>query len=140
MMLTRWDPFRDLKRVEAEFDRMVGQAFSKNAWVPALDIRETDDRFEVTVDLPGMRSQDVEVTFEAGVLTVRGQREFSRDEGGEGQYHRIERSFGSFARSVRLPRVADPERIEASFENGVLTVHVPKREEAKARTIEVSAK
>ena len=67
-MLTRWDPFRDLKGVEAEFDRMVGQAYSKNAWVPALDIRETEDRFEVTVDLPGMGSDDVEVTFEDGTL------------------------------------------------------------------------
>ena len=138
-MLTRWDPFRDLKGVEAEFDRMVGQAFSKNAWVPALDIKETEERFEVTVDLPGMRSDDVEVTFEDGTLTIRGARELTREEGEEGQYHRIERSYGSFARSVRLPRVADPERIEASFDNGVLTVLVPKREEAKARTIEVTA-
>jgi HSP20 family protein len=138
-MLTRWDPFSDLKGVEAEFDRMVGQAFSKNAWVPALDIRETEDRFEVTVDLPGMRSDDVEVTFEDGTLTIRGQREFAHEEN-EGQYHRIERSYGSFARSVRLPRVAEAERIEASFDNGVLAVLVPKREEAKARTIEVSAK
>jgi HSP20 family protein len=139
-MLTRWDPFRDLKGVEAEFDRMVGQAFSRNAWVPALDLKETEDRFEVTVDLPGMRSEDVEVTFEDGMLTIRGEREFRRDQGEEGRYHRIERSYGSFARSVRLPRVADSERIEASFESGVLTVLVPKREEAKARTIEVTAK
>jgi HSP20 family protein len=138
-MLTRWDPFRDIKGVEAEFDRMVGQAFSKNAWVPALDIRETEDRFEVTVDLPGMSSDDVEVMFEDGTLTIRGRRELSRDQD-EGQYHRIERSYGSFARSVRLPRVADPERIEASFDDGVLSVQVPKREEAKARTIEVMSK
>ena len=138
-MLTRWDPFRDLKGVEAEFDRIVGQALSKNAWVTALDIRETEDRFEVTADLPGMSSDVVEVTFEDGTLTLRGEREFSRDQD-EGQYHRIERSYGSFARSVRLPRVADSERIEASFDNGVLTVLVPKREEAKPRTIEVTAK
>ncbi|HJR99020.1 MAG TPA: Hsp20/alpha crystallin family protein [Actinomycetota bacterium] len=138
-MLTRWDPFRDLKGVEAEFDRVVGQALSKNAWVPALDIRETEDRFEVTADLPGLSSDDVEVTFEDGTLTLRGEREFSRDQD-EGQYHRIERSYGSFARSVRLPRVADSERIEASFDNGVLTVLVSKREEAKPRTIEVKAK
>ena len=137
-MLSRYDPFRDLEGMGLELDRLVGQAFSKNAWVPALDIRETEDRFEVTVDLPGMRSEDVEVTFEDGTLTIRGQREFTREEG-EGQYHRIERSYGSFARSVRLPRVADPERIEASFDNGVLTVLVPKRDEAKARTIEVTA-
>jgi HSP20 family protein len=138
-MLSRYDPFRDLEGMGLELDRLVGQAFSKNAWVPALDIRETEARFEVTVDLPGMRSEDVEVTFEEGTLTIRGQREFTRDEG-EGQYHRIERSYGSFARSVRLPRVADPERIEASFDNGVLTVIVSKREEAKPRTIEVTAK
>jgi HSP20 family molecular chaperone IbpA len=111
----------------------VGQAMVQN------HIRETEDRFEVTVDLPGMRSDDVELTFEDGTLTIRGQREFSRRED-DGHYHRIERSYGSFARSVRLPRVADPERIEASFDNGVLTVLVPKREEAKARTIEVTAK
>jgi HSP20 family protein len=139
-MLTRWDPFRDLEGVEAEFDRIVGQALSKNAWVPALDIRETEDRFEVTADLPGLNSDDVEVTFEDGTLTLRGEREFSRDRDEGGQYHRIERSYGSFARSVRLPRVADSERIEASFDNGVLTVLVPKREEAKPRTIEVKAK
>ena len=138
-MLTRYDPFRDREGTGLDFDRLIGQAFSKNAWVPALDIRETEDRFEVTVDLPGMRSGDVEVTFEDGTLTIRGQREFTREEG-EGQYHRIERSYGSFARSVRLPRVADAERIEASFDNGVLTVLVPKRDEAKPRTIEVTAK
>jgi HSP20 family protein len=138
-MLTRWDPFRELKGVEAEFDRIVGQTFPKSAWVPALDIRETDDRFEVTADLPGVSSDDVEVTFEDATLMIRGEREFSRNQD-EGRYHRIERSYGSFARSVRLPRVADSERIEASFDDGVLTVLVPKREEAKPRTIEVKAK
>jgi HSP20 family protein len=138
-MLTRWDPFRDLKGAEAEFDRLVGQAFSKNAWVPALDIRETEDRYEVTVDLPGMSSQQVEVTFEDGMLAIRGNREFHRDEE-QGQFHRIERSYGSFARSVRLPHTADAAKIQASFDAGVLTVDVPKRDEAKPRTIEVKVK
>ena len=138
-MLTRWDPFRDLKGAEAEFDRMVGQAFSKNAWVPALDILETEDRFEVTVDLPGIESEQVEVTFEDGMLTIRGNREFARDEE-QGQFHRIERSYGSFARSVRLPHTADAEKIQASFDQGVLKVEVPKRDEAKPRTIEVKVK
>ncbi len=93
----------------------------------------------MTLDLPGLEPDQVEVTFEDGMLTVRGSREFVRKSDEEGQYHRIERSYGSFARSVRLPRVADGERIEASFDRGVLTVSVPKREEAKPRTIEVKA-
>lgn len=138
-MLARWDPFRDLRTVEEEFDRMVGQAFSKNAWVPALDVKESEERFMVTMDLPGLAPDQVEVTFEDQVLTVRGTREFSKEEEDE-HYHRIERSYGSFARSVRLPHTADVEKIQASFDKGVLTVEVPKREEAKPRAIEVKVK
>jgi len=134
-MLERiWDPFRDLEQL----DRVVGRPIARNAWVPALDVRETDDRFVVTVDLPGMKPDDVDVTFEDGMLTIRGTREFSSESQDE-QYHRIERSYGSFARSIRLPRVADSEKINAEFDKGVLTVEVPKREEAKPRTIEVKA-
>jgi HSP20 family protein len=138
-MLTKWDPFRELRSVEEEFDRMVGQRLARTAWVPPLDVRETEATFAVTVDLPGLEPDQVEVTFEDGLLTIRGQREFTK-EVDEEQYHRIERSYGSFARSVRLPRTADAEKIEASFDKGVLTVEVPKREEAKPRAIEVVAK
>lgn len=138
-MLARWDPFRDLRTVEEEFDRMVGQAFSKNAWVPALDVKESEERFMVTMDLPGLEPDQVEVTFEDQVLTVRGTREFSKEAEDE-HYHRIERSYGSFARSVRLPHTADVEKIQASFDKGVLAVEVPKREEAKPRAIEVKVK
>lgn len=135
-MLAKWDPFRDLSAVEREFDRLVGRAFSKNAWVPALDVRETDDRYEVTFDLPGLEPDAVSVTFEDGTLTVSGKREFFAEDSGE-TYHRIERSYGTFARSVGLPHVADTDRIEATFDKGVLTVSVPKVEAAKPRTIEV---
>ena len=138
-MLTKWDPFRELRSVEEEFDRMVGQRLARTAWVPPLDVRETEATFAVTVDLPGLEPNQMEVTFEDGLLTIRGQREFTK-EVDEEQYHRIERSYGSFARSVRLPRTADAEKIEASFDKGVLTVEVPKREEAKPRAIEVVAK
>jgi HSP20 family protein len=137
-MLAKWDPFRDLSAMEDEFDRLVGRAFSRSAWVPALDVRETEDLFEVTVDLPGMAPEDVAVTFEAGVLTVSGTRQFSREESQE-TYHRIERSYGTFARQIKLPRTADTEKIEASFDKGVLSVTVPKAEAAKPRTIEVKA-
>ncbi|HLB38862.1 MAG TPA: Hsp20/alpha crystallin family protein [Actinomycetota bacterium] len=135
-MLAKWDPFRDLLSVEDEFERLLGRPSARMAWAPALDVRETEDRFEVTVDLPGMESDDVTVTFESGVLTVSGKREFSSEQKDE-TFHRIERSYGSFARSIRLPHVADPERIDASFDKGVLSVRVPKVEAAKPRTIEV---
>jgi HSP20 family protein len=138
-MLAKWDPFRDVKGMEEEFDRLVGRAFSRNAWVPALDVREADDRFELSLDLPGIDPDAVNVSFEDGMLTVSGKREFADENKGE-TWHRIERGFGTFARSVRLPRTADPDRIEATFDKGVLTVAVPKAEAAKARTIEVKAK
>jgi HSP20 family protein len=139
-MLAKWDrPFRDLQAVEQEFDRLVGRAFARNAWVPALDVRESEDRYEVTMDLPGLEPDAVSVTFEDGILTVSGKREFASEERGE-TYHRIERSYGTFARSVGLPHTTDAEKIQASFDKGVLTVSVPKVEAAKPRTIEVKAK
>lgn len=138
-MLAKWDLFSDLKAVEQEFDRLAGRAFSRNAWVPALDVRETEDRFEVTLDLPGLGPDAVNVTFEDGMLTITGKREFANERKGE-TWHRIERSFGTFARSLRLPPTADTENIDATFDKGVLTVSVPKVEQAKPRTIEVKAK
>ena len=104
-MLAKWDPFRDLLSVEDEVERVLGRSALRTAWAPALDVRETEERFEVTVDLPGMEPEDVSVTFERGVLTVSGKREFSSEQKDE-TYHRIERSYGSFARSVRLPHVS----------------------------------
>jgi HSP20 family protein len=138
-MLAKWDLFRDLRSVEDEFDRLAGRAFSRDTWVPALDVRESEDRFEVTLDLPGLEPGDVNVTFEDGMLSISGKREFSKEDSGD-TWHRVERSFGTFARSIRLPQTADTERIEASFDKGVLTVFVPKTEQAKPRTIEVQAK
>jgi HSP20 family protein len=138
-MLAKMDLFRDLRTVEEEFDRLAGRAFSRDAWVPPLDVRESTDRFEVTLDLPGLEPGDVQVTFEDGMLTVTGKRRFESEESGD-TWHRIERSFGTFARSVRLPQTADTEKIEATFDKGVLTVSVPKTEQARPRTIEVQAK
>jgi HSP20 family protein len=134
--MLKWDPFRDVKAAEDEFDRLVGRAFSRNAWVPPLDVRELDDRFEVKMDLPGIDPGEVSVTFEDGTLAVSGTREFTNEQKDE-TWHRIERSFGTFARTLRLPRTVDAENIDASFDKGVLTVSVPKAAQAKPRTIEV---
>jgi HSP20 family protein len=135
-MLAKMDPFRDLRTFEDEFDRLMGRAYSRDTWMPALDVKESSDRFEVTVDLPGLEPKDVSVTFEEGMLTVSGKRQFQEEDKGD-TWHRIERGFGTFARSIRLPQTADTERIEASFDKGVLKVSVPKTEQAKPRTIEV---
>jgi HSP20 family protein len=135
-MLAKVDPFRDLRTFEDEFDRLMGRAFSRDTWLPALDVKESSERFEVTVDLPGLEPNDVNVTFEEGMLTIGGKRQFQEEDKGD-TWHRIERGFGTFARSIRLPQTADPERIEASFDKGVLRVSVPKTEQAKPRTIEV---
>jgi HSP20 family protein len=138
-MLANRDPFRDLRTMEDEFDRLMGRAFSRDTWMPALDVREAADRYEVHVDLPGLEPGDVNVTFEDGMLTISGKRQFNQEDKGD-TWHRIERGFGTFARSLRLPQTADTERIDASFDRGVLTVAVPKTEQAKPRTIEVRAK
>jgi HSP20 family protein len=135
-MLAKMDPFRDLRTFEDEFDRLMGRAYSRDTWMPALDVKESSDRFEVTVDLPGLEPKDVSVTFEEGMLTVSGKRQFQEEDKGD-TWHRIERGFGTFARAIRLPQTADTERIEASFDKGVLKVSVPKTEQAKPRTIEV---
>jgi HSP20 family protein len=138
-MLAKMDPFRDLRTVEDEFDRLMGRALSRDAWMPALDVRESVDRFDVKVDLPGLDPKDVNVTFEDGMLTISGKRQFETEDTGE-TWHRVERGFGTFARSIRLPQTADPERIEASFDRGVLDVMVPKSAQAKPKTIQVEAK
>jgi HSP20 family protein len=118
MLPVKWEsPFRDLLGVEDDVARLFGRAPSRTGWIPPLDVRETDDRFEVTVDLPGMEAGDVSVSFEDGVLTVSGKRELSSEHQGD-TYHRIERSYGSFARSIRLPRTADAEKIDATFDKG----------------------
>lgn len=137
MMMAKWDPLRELLG-DDEVERLFGRTGARVAWAPAMDVREIEDRFEVSMDLPGLEPADVSVTFEDGVLTISGKRELSSEASTE-TYHRIERSYGSFARSIRLPRTADGERIEAAFDKGVLRVTVPKAEAAKPRTIEVSA-
>ena len=131
-MLARMDPFRDLRTAEDEIEWLFGRAFAGHVDAP-LDVNESDDGFEVKVDLPGLGPDDVNVTFEDGMLTVGGKRQFETENTGQ-TWHRVERGFGTFARSIRLPQTADTESIEASFDKGVLTVVVPKSERAKAKT------
>jgi HSP20 family protein len=144
--ITRWAPSTDPFR--SSFNRMLEQTFNdfftarpaddvaNRGWLPAVDIRETDETLALLVDLPGMKREDVEITLENGTLTLRGERKFEKDVKEE-NYHRIERVYGNFARSFTLPRNVQSDKVKATFDNGVLTVELPKSEEARARRIEI---
>src|SRR4029453_10637025 len=106
------------------------------AWAPALDISERKDAYLVTVELPGVEAEDLEITMEDGLLTIQGERHFAHDSS-EQQFHRVERRYGAFRRSITLPPHVTAEGIQASFEDGVLQVLVPKAEEAKPKRIQV---
>jgi HSP20 family protein len=132
-IMTRWDPFQDLRGAQ---DEMAQQQGSATAWAPALDISERKDAYLVTVELPGVEADDLEITFEDGLLTIQGERHLAHDSS-EQQFHRVERRYGAFRRSITLPAQVEAEQIEASFDNGVLQIAVPKMEEAKAKRIQV---
>ncbi len=145
MAMARWDPFRDLMSIQNELNRLFGRTYAGEAgsgtggaWVPPLDIYETEDRFVVTLELPGIAAEDVDVSVEDSTLTVRGERKFY-SEVDEDSFHRVERRYGQFVRSLSLPSTADAERIQASFDKGILTIEVPKAEQAKPRKITVKA-
>ena len=146
MAVSRWDPFRDLMSIQSELNRLFGRTYAgteagsagAGAWVPPLDIYETEGTFVITMELPGVEPSDVDVSVEDSILTVQGQRKFY-SEVNEDSFHRVERRYGQFVRSLSLPSSADPERITAAFDKGVLTIEVPKAEQAKPRKITVKA-
>lgn len=117
------------------FDR-EGEEVSSRTWLPAVDIRETDDSLVLTAELPGLSKEDVDITLERNILAIRGERRFEKEDKEE-NYHRIERSYGTFARSFTLPSNVTPEGVTANFENGVLRIVVPKAEEAKPRKVDI---
>src|SRR5512132_323588 len=147
--MTRWDPFQDLRSAQDEMAQMSpmlahalglqGQPQGSDratAWVPALDISERKDAYLVTVELPGVEADDFQVTLEDGLLTIQGERHFAHDSS-EQHFHRVERRYGAFRRSITLPTHVMADAIEASVEGGVLQIVVPKMEEAKPKRIEV---
>jgi HSP20 family protein len=146
MAITRWDPFRDLMSIQNEMNRLFGRTYggdvgesTRGAWTPALDVFETQEKFVITMELPGVSPDDVDISVEDSTLMVRGERKFYSEQQEE-SFLRIERRFGEFTRSLTLPSTADAESIQASFDQGVLTIEIPKREEAKPRKISIKAK
>ena len=139
MTLVRWNPARELASMEIDrLNNMLNDFYSTGrAWMPAVDIFETQDReYVIKAELPDTRRDDINVSFENGVLTLTGERKAEFDTN-QGTYHRSERAYGRFSRSFTLPATVDAHRINASYKDGVLTVRVPQREEAKPRQIAV---
>jgi len=144
MAITRWEPFRDLVVSQDRFNRIFNDTLSRffeddsstRTWSPAVDIYETDQNVVLKAELPGVDPKDVEARVEDGTLYLKGQRKF-QNEVKEDHYHRIERSYGSFVRSFALPRSVDADEVSAEYKDGVLTLTLPKREEAKPKTIKI---
>jgi HSP20 family protein len=139
-MMSRWEPFRDLARLQDEVSRLFDDRGYRSGesvgWTPACDIFEDEDGVTLHFDLAGVEPKDVDIRFENGVLTLRGERKLALEEKRE-NYHRVERPYGTFTRSFTLPGTLDAEKIRAESKLGVLAIYLPKRAEAKPRSIQV---
>src|SRR5580698_11287899 len=138
MSLSHFDPLTNFRVFEDAFARLLNEPQNNRPWSPAVDIYETENELVLKADLPDVDPANVEVQFENGTLTLKGNRKFEEEKNGKG-YHRIERSYGSFVRAFSLPETVDPEKVKADFKNGVLTVTMQKKEIAKPRPIPVHA-
>ena len=145
MAIVRWEPLREFATLQNEMNRLFGTVFdtptpsnggTMRRWMPAMDLMETEDHFVLRADLPGLSEEDVNIEVEDRVLTVSGERKAEHTETKDG-YHRVERAFGSFSRSLTLPEGINPEAVSASFDRGVLEVQIPKPEERKPRKISI---
>jgi len=146
MDLTVWKPFREVSRLRREMDRLWDDYFGPGrrglepmeAWVPAVDVSESDDKITVKAEVPGLEAKDIQISLVGDVLSVKGEKKSEREEKKE-NYHLVERSYGSFSRSLKLPASVDADKIEATYKQGVLTVECPKKEEVKPKAIDIKA-
>jgi HSP20 family protein len=145
MALVRWEPVREISSIQSEMNRLFNSFFdtpttgnggTARRWLPAMDVVETDDHFVLTADLPGLGEEDVNIEIEENVLTVSGERKAEHEEKREG-FVRVERSYGSFRRSLTLPEGVDAEAVSANFDKGVLEIRIPKPEQRKPRKVEI---
>ena len=147
MAIVRWEPFRDMLAAQREFDRLFRGAFgpaalgeeeaSTRTWAPPVDIYEDGDNLVMKAELPGINPDDVEVRVEDNTLYLKGERKFEK-EVKEENYHRVERAYGTFARAFSLSNTIDSDKVAANYKDGVLTLTLPKREEAKPKAIKIN--
>ena len=148
MNIIKYDPFREMRSLQDEVNRLFASSFSRGgngesdlmrgAWSPQVDIFENQNEIVLEADLAGMKPEDVNISIENNVLTIHGERKFEKKDEND-NFHRVERSYGSFTRSFTLPATVRSENANAEFENGVLRLTLAKREEAKPRRIEIKA-
>ena len=144
--MERWDPFRSMTDIQGEVNRLFDSFLGRPAtpangsavrtWAPVLDMRETKDDVVLSFELPGISEKDVSLSITGDLLTVRGERTFNRDSKDEGVHH-VERVYGKFERSVQLPMPVQPEKVKATYRDGVLEVKLPKVEEVKPKEIKI---
>ena len=142
--LNRWEPFRGAATLQEQVNRLFGNVLEHSgeesnltSWAPAVDIYETEHELVVKADLPDIDPKDLDIRVENNILTIRGERKFEKKVNEE-NYLRVERAYGSFSRSFSLANTVNSEAIKADYQNGVLTLTVPKREEAKPKQIKVN--
>jgi HSP20 family protein len=141
--LTRWNPFQEMERLQKELDRVFNglrsiapngeEPMTITEWSPAVDIIEDEKEFVLKAELPEVKKEDVKVTVERDILTIRGERKAEKEEKGK-KFHRVERSYGGFLRSFTLPEGTDAGKIHSEYKDGLLMVHLPKSPEAKAKS------
>ncbi|HJX01232.1 MAG TPA: Hsp20/alpha crystallin family protein [Terriglobales bacterium] len=145
MVVTRWDPFRELATLQNRVNSLFqdygrpgqDELTTTSSFVPAVDVYEDEHKVTLKLEIPGIKQEDVDIRLENNTLTVRGERNFEKEEKEE-NFHRIERRYGSFARSFTLPNTLDTDSVNASYENGVLRIELAKRAEAKPKQIKVN--
>ena len=142
--LNRWEPFRGAATLHEHLNRVFGEGFGRSGeesnlttWAPAVDILENEHELVVKADVPDVDPKDLDIRVENNILTIRGERKFQKQVN-ENNYLRVERSYGTFARSFSLANTVNSEAIKADYQNGVLTLNIPKREEAKPKQIKVN--
>jgi HSP20 family protein len=146
MAIVRWDPFRDLAEVQERVNRVLGEFYGgrgqddvmrRGTWIPPVDIYEGGNHeMIIKAELPDIRREDIDIRVEDNTLTISGEKKVDENVK-QDQFHRIERVYGSFTRSFSLPATIDTEKVKADFKNGVLTITLPMREEAKPKQIQV---
>jgi HSP20 family protein len=142
-----WRPFREVSRLRREMDRLWEDYFGSGRralrplpaeFAPAVDIKETADQIVVKAEVPGMDAKDINISVTGDVLTIKGEKKSEREEKEE-NYHLVERSYGSFSRSLAMPAAVNMDKIEAKYDKGVLTITCPKKEEVKPKAIEIKS-
>jgi HSP20 family protein len=142
--LTPWRPFKELPALREEMEKLWGRFFGERSlaepfgkgWAPSLDVSETKDNIVVKAEVPGMDGKDIDISLSGGVLTLKGEKKQEKEEKDE-NYHFTERSYGAFSRSIRLPQEVQTDKVKASYTNGVVTITLPKSEEAKAKEVKI---